>query len=144
MIRTIWLCKNDLFAASVSAMLRAHGISIVTVTSPEKAKPYFQAIEADLIIIDANWDAEDHYGISLLAGLRQASTDIKAIFVTTNFQPALCKKLEDAGAMGYFFRNSGKVENIVYCIKQVYYGATCYGETDPSLTTLTDELTEPA
>lgn len=133
MIRTVWLCKSDLFARSISSMLHRYGISIVTVTDPGKANPYFEAIEADLIIIDANWEKEDHQGVTLLAGLKQQKPDIRAIFVTTNFQNALCRKLEDAGAMGYFFRNSGNVENIVHCIKQVHSGEMCFGETDPAL-----------
>ena len=140
MIRTLWLCKNDLFAVSIRSMLRMYGVSIVTVSNPDKAHAYFQAIEADLIIIDANWEKEDHWGIGFLAGFRQQIPNIKAIFVTTNFQHKLCKKLEETGAMGYFFRNSGNVENIVHCIRQVYHGTPCFGETDPALTGLSPAM----
>jgi DNA-binding NarL/FixJ family response regulator len=133
MIRTIWLCKNDLFPNSLAPLLRDHGISIVTATDPNKALPYFEAIEADLIIIDANWDRDDHGGIAMLADIYKRIPDIKAIFVTTTFQSRLCKKLEEVGATGYFFRNSGNIENIVYCIRQVYAGVPCFGETDPAL-----------
>lgn len=133
MIRALWLCKNNLFANSVSLLMRNYGISIVTVTDPEKAYPYFQAIEADLIIIDANWDKDDHRGISFLADLNQCIPNIKAIFVTTTFQNRLCKKLEKTGAMGYFYRNSRNIENMVHCIRQVYSGEVCFGETDPTL-----------
>ncbi|PZR24370.1 MAG: hypothetical protein DI535_22110 [Citrobacter freundii] len=133
MIRTVWLCKNELFASSLGHLLREYGISIVTSTEPAKAFPYFEAIEADLIIIDANWDRDDHKGIAILEGLSKQIPDIKAIFVTTTFQSRLCKKLEDAGAMGYFYRNSGNIENIVHCIRQVYAGIQCFGETDPAL-----------
>lgn len=132
-IRALWVCKNNLFATSVNPLLRDYGISTVTVTDPEKAYPYFQAIEADLIIIDANWDKDDHWGISFLAGLNQRIPDIKAIFVTTALQSKLCKKLEEAGAKGYFYRNSRNIENIVHCIRQVYSGAVCFGETDPGI-----------
>lgn len=132
-IRTLWLSKNNLFATSVSSLLRIYGISIVTVTDPEKAYPYFQAIEADLIIVDANWDKDDHWGISFLANLQQRIPDLKSIVVTTTFQYRLCKKLEEAGAMGYFFRNTRNIENIVYCIRQVFSGEVCFGETDPAL-----------
>lgn len=133
MIRTIWLCKNELFASSLGQLLRNYGISIVTATDPNKALPYFEAIEADLIIIDANWNRDDHEGISILAGLRKHVPGIRAIFVTTAFQPRLCTKLEEAGAMGYFYRNSGNIENIVHCIRQVHAGIACFGETDPAL-----------
>jgi DNA-binding NarL/FixJ family response regulator len=144
MIRTLWLCKNDLFATSVSFLLRSYGISIVTVTEPEKALPYFEAIEADLIILDANWDKDDHQGINLLAGLRARIPNIKAIFVTTNFEYRLCRKLEEASAMGYFYRNSRNVENIVHCIRQVYNGTACFGETDPALTELAGDAEKRA
>ncbi len=130
MIRTVWLCKNNLFASSVSLLMRSYGISTVTVTDPEKAYPYFQAIEADLIIIDANWDKDDHRGIAFLADLNQRIPNIKAIFVTTTFQTGLCKKLEKTGAMGYFYRNTRNIENMVHCIRQVYNGEVCFGETD--------------
>jgi|GEM_PF-1080609 len=133
MIRTLWLCKNDLFATSLGHLLRSYGISIVTATDPHKALPYFEAIEADLIIIDANWDRDDHGGISILADLYKRIPGIRAIFVTTAFQSRLCKKLEEAGAMGYFYRNSRNIENIVHCIRQVYSGMRCFGETDPAL-----------
>jgi DNA-binding NarL/FixJ family response regulator len=133
MIRTLWLCKNDLFASSISPLLRTYGISIVTVTDPEKVYPYLEAIEADLVIMDANWDKDDHWGVSFLADLHRQIPALKAIFVTTTFQFKLCRKLEEAGAMGYFYRNSGNIENIVHCIRQVYNGAVCFGEIDPAL-----------
>ncbi|MGN6294137.1 MAG: response regulator [Chitinophagaceae bacterium] len=136
-IRTLWLCKNNLFATSISSLLRNYGISTVAITDPEKVYPYFQAIEADLIIIDANWDKDDHWGIAFLAGLHQRIPHIKAILVTTTLQNRLCKKLEEAGAKGYFYRNSRNIENIVHCIRQVYRGEVCFGETDPALTEAT-------
>jgi DNA-binding NarL/FixJ family response regulator len=139
-IRTLWLSKNNLFATSVSSLLHVYGISIVTVTDPEKAYPYFQAIEADLIIIDANWDKDDHWGVAFLANLHQRIPDLKSIFVTTTFQYRLCKKLEEAGAMGYFFRDSRNIENIVHCIRQVYSGTVCFGETDPALAGPPDDV----
>ena len=144
MIRTLWLCKNDLFASSISPLLRAYGISIVTVTDPEKVYPYFEAIEADLIIIDANWEKSDHLGISYLESLSRRIPELKAIFVTTTFENRLCRKLEDVGAMGYFYRNSGNIENIVHCIRQVYSGSVCFAETDPTLGELLNEKTKRA
>ncbi|MET0463217.1 MAG: hypothetical protein ABW007_08680 [Chitinophagaceae bacterium] len=144
MIRALWLCKNDLFASSISSLLRTYGISIVTITDPDKIYPYFEAIEADLVIIDANWDKNDHLGISYLADLGRRIPDLKAIFVTTTFENRLCRKLEEVGAMGYFYRNSGNVENIVHCIRQVYNGTVCFAETDPTLEDLLDEKTKRA
>ncbi|MCG2616743.1 response regulator [Terrimonas sp. NA20] len=144
MIRTIWLCKNELFASSISPLLRAYGISIVTVTDPEKVYPYIEAIEADLIIMDANWNKDDHWGVSFLAELHQRIPSLKAIFVTTTFQFKLCSKLEEAGAMGYFYRNSGNVENIVHCIRQVHSGAVCFGEIDPALGEMPEEKVKRA
>jgi DNA-binding NarL/FixJ family response regulator len=144
MIRTLWLCKNDLFASSISPLLRTYGISIVTLTDPDKVHPYFEAIEADLIIIDANWEKSDHLGISYLETLSHRIADLKAIFVTTTFENRLCRKLEDVGAMGYFYRNSGNIENIVHCIRQVYSGVVCFAETDPTLGELLEEKTKRA
>lgn len=143
MIRTLWLSKNSLFATSISPMLREYGISVVTVTDPGKAYPYFQAIEADLVIIDANWDKDDHRGITFLSNLNQRIPGLKSIFVTTTFQYRLCKKLEEAGAMGYFFRDSRNIENIVHCIRQVFRGAACFGETDPALADPPEDSAEP-
>jgi len=143
-IRTLWLSKNSLFATSVSSLLRPYGISVVTLTDPEKAYPYFQAIEADLIIIDANWDKDDHWGIAFLATFKQLIPGLRSIFVTTTFQYKLLRKLEEAGATGYFFRDSRNIENIVHCIRQVFNGTVCFGETDPALTTPSNDSEELA
>jgi DNA-binding NarL/FixJ family response regulator len=76
----------------------------------------------DIILIDANWRGNDLSGVELIHKFLSIEVPPKIIVVTNCYEETITSRFKEAGANGYFFRNTGNLNTIIDCIKKVHTG----------------------
>lgn len=122
------ICKNDRFIHLMESLYNSENIFISGICktlslgliqfSNSFPKP-------DIVVLDAYWPQEGSKDLLL----RLLEMDVKVIIVT-NFQDL--KVLDYFSPIlpnGYYYRDCDDYKIITNCIKQVFYGKTCYSLT---------------
>lgn len=102
-------------------VLNSVGIECVTIIeNSDDVAPFLEINSPDIILMDINLSGKKN-GIELTKDIQKSVISPKVIVVSFNNEPHYLKSSFDAGAVGYFVKNSS-LNELNYAIKKVLNG----------------------
>ena len=106
-------------------MLQLRGITVIGTTKIQQdAVAKFMESNADIVLLDANWNQFPLSGKDILQNLLSADKCCKVVMITTFYEAKIEEQFLSLHAQGYIYRNTTNMDDIVDCITSVYHSKT--------------------